>query len=129
MSEFPTSANKHELPSPYHQNQELESPDSHAKSSTGHELYAALPGELGSSDSPAGPTSPSASDAQSPTTRKAVPTDTVKEDDAELQRMKAEIEALRVEKEQRLQDLERRERELSRAIVEKSGANMRGNLG
>jgi hypothetical protein len=43
--------------------------------------------------------------------------------------MKAEIEALRVEKEQRLQDLERRERELSRAIVKKSGTNMRGNFG
>lgn len=94
-----------------------------------HELHAAVPGELGAYDPPDCIASTSAENPQAPVTRKAVPTQAENKDDPELERMKAEIEALRVEKEQRLQDLERRERELSRAIVEKSETNMRGNLG
>jgi hypothetical protein len=95
----------------------------------GHELHTAVPGELGAYDPPECIASTSVENPQGPVTRKAVPTQTENEDDPELERIKAEIEALRVEKEQRLQALERRERELSRAIVEKSGTNMRGNLG
>ena len=52
----------------------------------------------------------------------------MREEDPELERMKAEIEALRANKETTLQDIERRERELSRAIVAKAGRDMRGNL-
>lgn len=40
ISEFPTSANKHELPSPFHQNQELDASDNRPKYSMGHELHA-----------------------------------------------------------------------------------------
>jgi hypothetical protein len=131
VSELPTSANKHELPSPYHQNQELESPDNRAKYSMGHELHAPVPSELGSYGPPSGPIAQesSASNLRSPVSHKAVPTEIAKDDDPELERMKAEIEALRVEKQRRLQDLEGRERELSRAIVAKSRTEMRGNLG
>lgn len=78
-------------------------------------------------DPPAGPIVQATTSG--PVKRKAVPTAAGNDDDPELQRMRAEIEALRVEKETRLQDIERRERELSRAIVAKSGGEMRGNLG
>jgi hypothetical protein len=129
ISEFPTSANKHELPSPFHQNQELDASDNRPKYSMGHELHAPVPSELEDYDydPPAGPIVQATTSG--PVKRKAVPTTTGNDDDPELQRMRAEIEVLRVEKETRLQDIERRERELSRAIVAKSGGEMRGNLG